>query len=83
MYQKGLGVEQDYSEALFWYKKAAGKENAAAQNQLGRMYETGLGVEQDYTKAVYWYRKAAGQKNVNALANLHLLPCNELSLESG
>ena len=83
MYQKGVGVEQDYSEALAWYKKAAGKENATAQNQLGRMYETGLGVKQDYTKAVYWYRKAADQNNVNALENLHSLQCNELSLESG
>ena len=34
-YYDGLGVPQDYAEAAVWYRKAAEKGNAYAQNMLG------------------------------------------------
>ena len=34
MYAKGLGVPQDYSKALYWYKKAAEQGSATAEANL-------------------------------------------------
>ena len=60
-YEKGEGVEQDYAQAVFWYRKAAEQGYAMAQNNMGIMYDNGRGVDQDYDQAVNWYRKAAEQ----------------------
>ena len=46
MHQNGLGVEQNYAEALTWYHKAADQGHATAQENLSRMHHNGLGVEQ-------------------------------------
>ena len=56
-----MGVSQDYSEAVKWYRKAAEQGDAGAQNDLGVCYDNGQGVNKDYTEAVKWYRKAAEQ----------------------
>ena len=73
MYENGCGVDQNYSTAVEWYRKAAehryGNEAATAQLHLGRMYENGLGVDQDYATAVEWYRKAAERRYVDAAAD--------------
>ena len=60
-YYNGEGAEQDYEEAVKWYRKAAEQGNATAQRNLGICYDYGNGVEQDDEEAVKWYRKAAGQ----------------------
>ena len=75
MHQKGLGVQQNYAEALTWYRKAADRGYGAAQNQLGWMHQKGLGVQQNYAEALSWYRKAAGQDDAagqNNLGCMHL-----------
>jgi len=41
MYYTGDGVIQDYTQAVFWYRKAAEQGNVLAQFALGVMYETG------------------------------------------
>jgi Sel1 repeat len=65
MYLRGLGVAQDYKQALVWFTKAADEHNnPSAEQNLGWMYEHGLGVTQDYQQAVTWYRKAADQGHV-------------------
>ena len=50
-YATGQGVEQDYSQAVYWYKKAAEQGEVCAQNNLGLCYNKGQGVEQDYSQA--------------------------------
>ena len=70
MYLKGLGVNQNFAEALNYYRKAAEQENPIAQNQLGWMYHSGLGVEQDFAVAMYWYLKSAEQGKAIAQNNL-------------
>ena len=60
MYCNGAGVEQDYTEAARWYRKAAEQGHAHAQHNLGNRYSSGTGVEQDYTEAARWYRKGGG-----------------------
>jgi TPR repeat protein len=65
-YYFGIGVFQDYDEAMKWYRKAADQGEAMAQFTLGGMYANGTGVAQDYAEAVKWYRKAADQGEANA-----------------
>lgn len=47
MYKNGLGVEQNHSEAVTWYRKAADQGLAAAQNNLGWMHRHGFGENHD------------------------------------
>ncbi len=75
-YNFGFGIEQNYSEAVHWYRKAAEQGNASAQLNLGNRYANGDGVEQNYSEAVRWYRKAAEQGEAGAQYNLGLFYYN-------
>ena len=66
-------MEQDYSQAMDWFRKAAEQGNAYAQTAIGQMYRDGEGVEQDYAKAMDWFRKAAEQGYADAEAQLEEL----------
>ena len=70
MYLRGLGINQNFAEALNCYRKAADQGSSVAQNQLGWIYHNGLGVEQDLPKAIYWYQKSAEQGRAIAQNNL-------------
>jgi TPR repeat protein len=70
MYKKGKGVQQNYTEALKWYRKAADQGHARSQYNLGVMYANGEGVQRNYTEAVKWYQKAADQGHVEAQSKL-------------
>jgi hypothetical protein len=61
MYAKGQGVQQNYDEAVKWYRLAAEQGNHFGQSFLGDMYAKGHGVAQNYAEAVKWYRLAAEQ----------------------
>ena len=67
-YQKGkeFFTNEQYAEALKWYKKAADLENPEAQYDIGELYWNGKGVKQDYAEAVKWYKKAAELGNATA-----------------
>lgn len=58
-YDKGLGVDQDKTEAIKWYKKAADAGETEAEWRLGVKYDLGDGVAIDKQKALQWYLKAA------------------------
>ena len=64
---------KDYSKAMKWYLKAAGKGNAHAQCQIGNMYNYAEGVPVDYSTAIKWYLKAANQGNTEAQRHLGYL----------
>src|SRR5258708_32324707 len=63
MYDKGQGVQQNYVEALKWYRLAAETGNSHAQDNLGLMYANGHGVQQDYVSAYMWLDVAAALSN--------------------
>jgi len=65
----GLGVSQDYAEAVRWYRAAAEQGETRAQNNLGWMYGTGRGVPQDFAHAYAWYSVAAAAGNDLARRN--------------
>ena len=66
MYDKGIGVEPDKSEALKWCRKSAEQGVPNAQLNLGIFYNNGEVVNQDLKEAVKWYRKAADQGHETA-----------------
>lgn len=69
-YYNGEGVKQDYTKAVYWYRKAAEQNENESQFMLGVCYFNGRGIKQDYEKAAFWYRKAAEQENAKAQTNL-------------
>jgi hypothetical protein len=61
-YETGQGVQQNETQAVYWYQKAADQGYAAAQDSLGVMYESGSGgLAKDDAQAIVWYQKAADQ----------------------
>ncbi|KAF9110929.1 hypothetical protein BGX27_005688 [Mortierella sp. AM989] len=63
-------TQQDCSEALKRYQKAADLGDEVAQCILGFMYQKGYGVARDYSKAFEYYQLSAGQGFAEALADL-------------
>ena len=59
---------KNYKEAVKWYKKAAEKGHAAAQNNLGNIYLK----ENNYQESLKWYRQAASN-DVKLKYNLGLM----------
>ena len=60
-YDNGIGVPQDFAEAVQWYRRAAKQGLAGAQANLGVMYANGEGVPQDYV-AAHRFLNLAGAK---------------------
>lgn len=63
---KGWGTDQDYIEAISWFRKAVKQGHAEAQYMLGKCYKKGSGVEKNKVEAVKWFCKAADQGEINA-----------------
>jgi TPR repeat protein len=61
---------KNYTQAVYYYRKAAEQEYTQAQDKLGFCYVRGLGVSQDYKQAVYWYQKAVERGYVSAQNSL-------------
>jgi len=61
MYQQGLGVNKDETEAVRLYWQAAAQGYAAAQSNLRFMYAEGRGVAKDETAAMRLFQQAAAQ----------------------
>jgi TPR repeat protein len=61
MYEEGLGVAQNYSIAMDWYRKAALQELAQAQHNVALLYYNGYGVAANPREALRWFRLAANQ----------------------
>jgi TPR repeat protein len=56
-------TEQDWTEVVKWYRKAANQNYAPAQRNLAGLYSGGFGVPLDQVEACKWYRKAAEQND--------------------
>ena len=58
MYDKGLGLPQDYKKAVNWYRKAAIQKDPAAQYLLGVKFANGHGVSENNKSAYMWFALA-------------------------
>ena len=59
MFRRGNGVDQNYVEALRWYRLSAHQGFFNSQFELGAMYALGQGVLQDYVRSHMWYNVAS------------------------
>ncbi|KAJ5627639.1 hypothetical protein N7490_009867 [Penicillium lividum] len=73
MFLRGEGVKQDFSHALFWFKRGVVNADALCQYQIGLMYLHGHGVPQDAYKASTYFKAAAEQDNPAAETRLGAL----------
>ena len=73
LYALGDGVQQNYGEAVKWFRKSADQGNADGQYSLGMAYFSGLGVGRNESEAVKWFRKSAEQGNIDARERLREL----------
>lgn len=60
LYENGLGIAQDYTQALQWYSRAAEGGLADAQYNLATLYHYGRGVAQNHKAAFEWFSESAG-----------------------
>lgn len=61
MFERGIGVDMNQTQAAKWYEKAAIQGHKDAQFNIGIMYATGRGVEQNDQFAMMWLASAAKQ----------------------
>ncbi len=69
-YYYGKGCEVDFTQAVYWYHKAADAGNMYSQNSLGICYQKGNGVPQSDSQAVSWFEKAYKSGNPEGAYNL-------------
>lgn len=60
-YHEGLGVTQDQSKAIRWYRKSANQGDKYAQYNLGLSYKWGDGVKKSRKLALKWLKLSAKQ----------------------
>ena len=61
MHASGVGMPENNTEAVRWYRIAAEKGFSKAQSLLGTAYHRGIGVSIDDSQATQWLLKAADQ----------------------
>ncbi|MEI8243770.1 MAG: tetratricopeptide repeat protein [bacterium] len=83
MCRDGRGTEKNLPEALKWFAKAAEKNDADAQYELGTMFEQGNGVAKDQAQAVKWYQAAVTMNHAVAKAKLQALRQPTMALATG
>ena len=66
----GPNLLQDYSEAVKWWKIAAGKGHLTAQNNLGYLYLNGKGVKINEKESFKYFSMAASQGDTGGICNL-------------
>ena len=68
-YAKGFQAyeQEDYVEAVKWFRLAAEQGDAWAQYNLGGMYAKGQGVPEDFVQAYKWFNLAAAQGEESAI----------------
>ena len=66
LYHDGKGVDQNYVQAAYWYRKAAEQGHNKAQLYLGVLYSKGYGVPRNYDEAVKWLTMSSENGNDKA-----------------
>ncbi len=70
MYAKGLGVQQNWTEAVGWFRKAVNGGHVGAAFHLGQCYQNGNGVPRNPAEAARLYRFAASHGDRQAASLL-------------
>lgn len=73
MYEYGVEVPPNPSEALKWYRLAAEQGDADSAADVGEFYHEGRGVPVDFIEAVRWLRIASDRGCARAQSNLGVM----------
>ena len=65
--------DENYMEALHWYRLAAEQGDEFSQNNIGNMYRLGKGVPVDYSEAMRYFRMAAEKNYALAQFNIGIM----------
>lgn len=65
-YYKGDGIDQDYTQALYWYEKAAMSGEPKAALMAGKILFEGMNGEKDERRAVMHFKSAADKGHPEA-----------------
>ena len=72
-YKNGWGVDQDYAQEFYWYRKGAELGDAGCMIGLSNCYFNGEGTEQDYQESLAWDLKAAELEYPPGLLNAAIM----------
>lgn len=61
---------EDYTKALYLYRKGAALGDSEAMMAIANMYNDGKGIEQDNNQALMWLKKAVDKNNIRAILTL-------------
>ena len=74
MYANGEGVNVDYQQAVYWFRKSAGQLFAPAQFRLGELRYFGMGgLDADPQAAARLFKAAAAQGDPDGCMNLAMM----------
>lgn len=65
-----LKDQENYAEALTWFRKAAELGNAESMTHLGLMYSNGQGVNTDYAEAMKRFKMAADNGDTQGMVQI-------------
>lgn len=67
------GLPVNYTQALYWYEKAALAGDLGAQYNLGLMHAHGRGTPKNPKEALYWFKRAAEAGDAQSQYNLAVM----------
>jgi len=67
---RGNGMDKDPIRAGMWFRMAAERGHAGAQNALASLYCDGNGISTNYNEAKSWFVKSAESGNSQAMCNI-------------
>lgn len=70
IYEKGIGIEQNYEKAYYYYTLAAETKYIKAMIKLGDWYKIGIFLNRNIDFAIKWYEKAAREDDIEAIEKL-------------
>lgn len=70
VYYRGIGVNQDFSQAFKFFQKAANMGHPGALCRLGNCYQFGLGTRKNLDRALTCYEDASEEGDVEATYKL-------------
>jgi len=80
-FEQGKIRQQNYSEAIKWYRLSAAQGNLEAQSALGEMYNEGRGVIKNQEEAARWWKLAAINSETTKQKNKEKLKIDQDYLE--
>ena len=70
IYEKGIGIEQDYEKGYYYYTLAAETKYVKAMIKLGDWYKIGIFLNRNIDLAIKWYEKAAKEDDIESIEKL-------------